>query len=332
MKLLHLVTERFRGLPDGERTFSGSDDGAPAPIVIVSGPPGAGSSTLLQAIAAAKELVGSYGPRPAVDALLRAGASEARVEATWLLNEADMRLAETDEPRWTTPFVLRRGEAAPLGAPGLRRLFGTHPVAAPAGVGGLELFDADRRLGSLPVPYVDESAELGVRARAGADRYRGILPWLLRRIVSDGLDTLGDLHRHGLLARYDRIDALGEVRATLGALLPDHHLDSVEPRDSQIRFVRKDGVALDVAELSSGERMLILFGLSLLRYRFHHGIALIDDVELMLPPNDVGPMVRTLRGLAPHAQIIATSRQPRALTGLPRHHSVVLGSSAREPQ
>ena len=88
MKILRLQASGFRGLPDRAFDFAQGASGAPLDVAIVAGEAGSGKTSLLEAVIAAKEDVGAYGPaRP--PSYLRAGERTARLEATWLLSPAE---------------------------------------------------------------------------------------------------------------------------------------------------------------------------------------------------------------------------------------------------
>ena len=125
MKILRIVAEGFRGLADGEYVLAPGEP--PTRVVVVEGPPASGKTSLLQAIALVKELVGAYGPLPAAERVVRSGAKAARLEATWLLEVQQgldaIRRWEASSGRqlngffaldFVSPFNHLLGRAAPL--------------------------------------------------------------------------------------------------------------------------------------------------------------------------------------------------------------------------
>lgn len=325
MKILRIVTQGFRGLADAEYAFGPGD--AASALTLVEGPIGSGKTSLLEAVAAAKELVGAYGAPPAGGRLLRRGTPRGRLEATWQLTQAEMELAQTDRALWSTAFTVRPGAPYELADPGLRRLFATHPVTAPQGCGGLELFDASRELSAGARRTADEEAELAARAAPGRDRYAGLVPWLVRRVLREGVAALDAIDRDGLVARWDREDVLGDVRRRVRHLLPDLHLEGVELGSSSavVRFARRDGAQLELTDLSDGERAKVLLALAFRRFSLDHGIALIDDVDRGLPPDRRGELLAALPSLARDVQLVVTTRSTRPAAELPKHHRIVLG-------
>jgi hypothetical protein len=325
MRIVRLTADRFRGLPDGSWAFGPADHSDR--LTLVEGPPASGKTSLLDAIATAKELVGAYGALPAAERLLRAGATRGRLEATWRLEEPEARFAETEEIVCTTCFTIRAGAPYELTDPGLRRLFASHPVRTPVGCGGLELFDAGRDLPAVVRRGGDEGAELAMRAMRGGDRYAGLVPWMVRRILRDGVDALDAMDRGGVVATWDRDDVLRDVRIRIRRLLPDLHLERVDPGPggTAVRFARRDGAGLELAHLSDGERAKVLFAIAFRRFSLDHGIALIDDVDRGLPPEGRGELLRGLADLGRETQIIAATRSPRPAAELPKHHRIVLG-------
>src|SRR5688572_4922796 len=95
MKISSLEARGFRGLPDGTYEFGAEADRA-EPITVVRGAPATGKTSLLDAVAVAKEVVGAYGAPPDPARLVRRGAREATLRATWHLSEAERTFAELD--------------------------------------------------------------------------------------------------------------------------------------------------------------------------------------------------------------------------------------------
>ena len=87
MKIARVTTSGVRGLPD--RTFELADPatGRPLDVVFVTGPPGAGKTSFLDAIAAAKEDVAPYGPRRSPAPYVRRGAVAAKIRIDWWLTD-----------------------------------------------------------------------------------------------------------------------------------------------------------------------------------------------------------------------------------------------------
>ncbi len=325
MKILRIEAEGFRGLPDGAYLLGGGDTAAQ--LTMVSGPPRCGATSLLDAIAAAKELVGGYGPLPAVEQLLRRGVRGGRLEVEWLLNEAEQRAAGTERARWTTGFGLRPGAPYELADAGLRRVFSTHPCRGERGCGGLEYFDARRELPVTSRRVLDEESELAWRARRGPDRYAGLLPWLERTLLRDGIDALDALDRGGVVARWDRADALSDVRVRIHRLLPALHLERIDLRSTgaALVFATADGGVRELADLSDGERARLLFALAFRRYRLDHSVVLVDDVDLCGPREAREELLLGLSELGRDTQLIVTTRgqgpRPRSA------HTITLGAS-----
>src|SRR5689334_1977189 len=125
MKLLTLTLENFRGAPDGAYSFTHPSTGKPHDLTLITGAPASGKTSILEAIAAVKELVGGYGPPPDPARLRRSGSARGKIAATWLLTEQEAREAEAKEPTLVTEVSLADGPA-PLFDPGVRSLFAAY--------------------------------------------------------------------------------------------------------------------------------------------------------------------------------------------------------------
>src|SRR6185295_3330158 len=99
MKLRRITTDGVRGVADRLYDFTQRRGVGAAPVVVVTGPAGSGKTSLLDAIAAAKEDVAPWGARHSWSRVVRAGAGAAKVRIDWEL-DADERSRmgfETDE-------------------------------------------------------------------------------------------------------------------------------------------------------------------------------------------------------------------------------------------
>src|SRR5262245_29617620 len=102
MKLLSLTLENFKGAPDGAYSFTPRAAGKPHDLTLITGGAASGKTSILEAIAAVKELVGGYGPPPDPERLRRHGAARGKVAATWLLTDAEAEKAEVKGPTLIT--------------------------------------------------------------------------------------------------------------------------------------------------------------------------------------------------------------------------------------
>ncbi|MEP7123283.1 MAG: hypothetical protein ABJE95_20310 [Byssovorax sp.] len=88
MKLRRVTTDGVRGLSDRfhDLTVRG---GAAASVVVLIGPTGAGKTSFLDAIAAAKEDISPWGARHSSSKVVRHGAGAAKIRIEWELNDEE---------------------------------------------------------------------------------------------------------------------------------------------------------------------------------------------------------------------------------------------------
>src|SRR5262249_16870204 len=139
-----LLATGIRGLADGTYDFADARTGAPRDVVIVTGSAGTGKTSLLEAIAAAKEAAGSYGPLPDPARLRRHDGAAARLEATWILSDAERAESGLDGAPQTIVWELGKGYTRAASPPALRKMFERYTRGPERGK--LEYFPANRRL------------------------------------------------------------------------------------------------------------------------------------------------------------------------------------------
>ena len=89
MKIRKLSVDGFRGLPDRELSLLDPRTDAAFGLVLVTGPRASGKTSLLEAIIAAKEQIGPYGPELSASSLVRLDATAAKVRVEWELSGAE---------------------------------------------------------------------------------------------------------------------------------------------------------------------------------------------------------------------------------------------------
>jgi energy-coupling factor transporter ATP-binding protein EcfA2 len=309
MKLRELTCAGVRGVPDGTYSFADARTGAPLAVVLVTGGPGSGKTTLLEAIAAAKESVGSYGAPPDPTRLLRAGARQARIQATWVLSDAERGGARLDAAVQTATWEIGTGSARAEAAPGLRRLFAEH--ARTPERGKLEYFPANR---SLPPgarsAFGPPSAEAETRLRAtrAPEKYAGLIEGLRAAALAEAARTADAMRASGLVLRGATPGAVAAFGEALSAMLPDLRLDSVElASGGALRFVRRTREVVGLDELSESERQGVLFALAFPHFGLAGSLVLIDEPELHVHAAHRARILHALVGLGRDNQIIAAT-------------------------
>jgi hypothetical protein len=320
MKLAHLAVEGFRGLPDRIFDFTDRTNGTPHDIVLITGDVGAGKTSLLEAVRAAKEDVGAYGPRPAAASYVRPGARTARIEARWRLSPEERERAHFTEAEVTTVSTFGDGAPALSAHPeGLRTLLAEYTREPERGK--VEFFHAERALpasGGARAASGDLSPAMEARTRLAAanDKYRPLRGYLIAAIVNDGLALMEVVRERGLALRRTETDAQTWIREVLRPLLRDKAFDGIDRAEDgyRVRFRDRAGVVVDLDELSASERQGVLFGVTFLRSGVHQSLVLIDTPELHTPPNRHADFFAAICTLGRDNQIIAATTSTELLS------------------
>jgi hypothetical protein len=322
VKLAHLSVAGFRGLPDRAFDLTERVSGAPHDVVLVTGDTGAGKTSFLDAILAAKDDVGAYGPRRAPASYVRQGARAARIEARWRLSLEEQARARSSEVEVTT--ISTFGEGAPALSThmeGLRALLAEYTRDPERGK--VEFFHAERALvasGGARAGSSDISPVMEARTRLAAtnDKYRLLRGYLIDAILNDGLALAETVREQGIALRRTEPDAQAWVREVLRPLLRDKSFDGIDRLESgfRVRFRCRDGVIVDLDELSASERQAVLFGVTFLRSGVHRSLVLIDTPELHLHPCRHTSFFAALRTLGRDNQIIAATTSAELLSAV----------------
>lgn len=319
MKLTRLRLQNVRSVADGEYGFT-HPDGRPFDIALVTGPAASGKTTVLEAIAMAKERVASSGRPAKPRELLRAGQSHGLVELTLLLNDDERKRSGITDP------IAKIGVAL-SGAHGdtderLVRLLGTYSHDPAIGI--VDYFPANRALtapfGMEPPP--DDATERRLRLSRDPDKYRGILPWLSKNLLRQASALETQLRQGGMVMSTDAVDPLADFRATLAAMCPWLRLEGLAGDGMTPMFVRSDGSNPPILELSAAEQDAVLFAATLRRVGLERSLVLIDRPDLHADPEDQQRMLQTLA--APDNQLIVAGSSDRLRQVIPAAQHVTL--------
>lgn len=331
MKIKKLVTRGARGVPDGSYSFC-RPDGTPHDTVFVTGPVGAGKTSFLELVAAAKESIGAYGRAPDPGAYLRRGAREGWIEATWLLTSDEARRAGLSDPEHTARFDLG-GAPAPAPSPRLREVF-ARCFHAPTH-GKFEYFPANRRLSSGPTPAalppLSESAEAALRLTKDPDKYAYSRAWLFERGRGDAFAAVEAVSASGVLLRGAEPDSLAAVKRSVAALAPHLRLLGVLDRAGKpkVMFRRVEGTEVELDELSDGEHQAVLFAVTFARLGLSSSVVLVDYPELFQSPDRHAPFVSALRSLGTDNQLVLATTSERLLSAAAREQVISLPAPGR---
>ncbi|MCC6527110.1 MAG: AAA family ATPase [Polyangiaceae bacterium] len=311
MKLARLKLENIGALADGEYAFADRATGRPLDVAIVTGPGGCGKTTLCEAILAAKEAAGAYGagrPFPELRRLVRSGAPRGRIEATWLLDPAEVAEAGLREAVYPCALEIGLETTRIVRDTRAMRLFARHEP------GGCKfdyqtqhrrLLDSSRSWpAEVPLP---KGPALGA-LRLGHDPSKDAV--LLRALtdawLARGLSTARELDARGILVRAGADDALAPLRAMLERLLPDLRLAGVEAggADARVMLERRGGGRVRVDDVSASEEQRLLFALAFWHLDLRRSVVVIDEPELHIPPSEQAELLRTLVSLGDDNQLV----------------------------
>jgi hypothetical protein len=311
VKLTSLLLENIRGITDGQWTI-------PEDRWVVTGRRASGKTTVLEAIVALKESVGSYGPRRDPRALLRPGASSGRVEGTWSLSDEEMQSAKTEQRSFTTTLHLGEGARPTLHDPGLRRVLARYDHD-PAH-GKVEYFPAARGLAArdgLPLPAVDDEARW--RLGGDGDKYRGVIPGLVSMALEDGARAAEAVKARGVLLRHEQPDSLAPVKAAIASLLPGCRLIGAEPVGGRLTlvFLRADGTRVGAMDLSAAEQQALLFAGTFARLGLSRSMVLVDMPELHQHPEDHAAFLDGIVAMGTDNQVIVATSSAAIVAATP---------------
>jgi len=331
VKLLELALENFRGAPDGVTSFVHPSTGKPHDLTLITGGPASGKTSILEAIAAVKEIVGGYGPPPDTARLRRSGATSGKIAATWLLTESEAEKADVKGPTQVTEVSLADGPL-PLFDPGVRALFAVY--APDASKGKFELFPANRRISLLPAPPrrpASDFADARLRLSKDPAKYAGLRAALLDLALRDAMQAAERLGARGVVTRWEQPDSFASIKRSLSALAPWLRLAFVRQEGSAatVRFVRDNGAELELEDLSEGEQQALLFAVVFDRIGLARSIVLIDQPELCIHPDQQASFLRTLGGLGVDNQIIAATTSAHILSGASPQQVIRLGARVK---
>ncbi|MCC6523979.1 MAG: hypothetical protein IT373_15070 [Polyangiaceae bacterium] len=341
MKILSLRTAGFLGLPDGSYELGTGDE--PAGLVVVTGAGPCGKTSLLEAIVAAKELVGPYGRLPAAAGLVRRGAARATLVARWVLDDAERavyaglvdraeeasrraREIEADAsgspvaeakpeppPRVVETEVVIDADAGTVERPRrLEPVFSRYDRAPTSGKA--EYFPADRRMRPTlwrePGPTSRERDEAAPRLGRDLGKY-GFVGRFLRDLAAASAERLqGTLVAAGVVTRGEEADELAPFKQALAPLAKDLRLLRVElsgALGADVVFVRRDRREVELGALSDSEADAVLFAATFVRQGLEGSLVLVDRPELYQDPKHAGAFVRGLAGLGHNQLVVATS-------------------------
>lgn len=315
MRVHRLHVERVRGLRLVDVTFPAS-----GPLVITGGP-GSGKTTLLEAIAATKEVRAPYGGRPNAADWPGDGA---RLEIDWRLDEEEAReasVAPLHGMLWEPRVSLQ-----PLDAPAANRLFSRYSRAPD--IPKVEYFQAPRDFDPRSSAELQPDASLKLTRLTKSERkYAWVRSYLERSTLEYAARAQAELSEKGaIFARSTPADGTERFAKTLAALAPRLRWLGVRHEGGHVRamFGRPRAPDAELAELTWGERMVVLFAAAYEALGLHRSVLLVDLPELGIHPADHAALFQALCALSARAQVIAATQSPGILRSLSSEQIVVL--------
>ena len=315
---------------DGLRRFRklqiALDEGLP---LVITGGPGSGRTSVLEAVALVKEVIAPYGGPPSLGTWspsLAASPQTARIELGFRTEASDRETAPDTDEQLTMSWSPADGMLVPCRDPQLRGLLGT--FVRDAGAWKAEYFPSSRDFETDPPPGPPlDDRTLGLRRLSrDARKYAWLRRYLESQAATDAATiaevartqgiALGATSRSGLSGFARNVEQLSSTLRWVGGQRIDGHL--------RLLFARPDGEHVELCDLTGGERMTVLFAGAFEALGLHRSLLLIDAPELGIHPAQQAAFFQGICALSPHAQIVAATTSPAILRSLPRERVFVL--------
>lgn len=293
MRILSVETNGCRGVKDRRYDLASAGESRNM-LLAITGDSGSGKTSLLDLIAAGKELVAPYGTAPASSDLVREGLDECKITLDWWLTEDEQSHAALDSRATSEVIVRRRGLPDVDADAGLVAVLERYSHYA--GIGKMDYFPDDRGVPAHAVlladPVLDQRMQ---RLARGPMKYGGIARMTREALTHEDAGRLGA--------------TLSEL---FSRLCPTRRLKGVSPQGALL-FETKSGSQQTLDKLSASEKMTFLFAAGFVLLGLHDSVVLIDTPELRLGPNEAARVLSELMGFAPTTQLIVATRDPAVL-------------------
>lgn len=298
MKLLRATFLGVRGVPDGTYDLGHTSVDKAHDVVVVTGREASGKTRFLEAIVAAKEAIGPYGPSAPGAAWLADGGTLAKVVLAFVLTPEERDYVGTSETVVEGEATFMSDRIRRDADEGLVALLSRYQHGHTGGK--LDYFPANRRVAPLgPFHGRGELEQRMLRASKDPSKY-GFITRFLRELPfapSEGI-------------------AFG---AQLERLSPTCRFVAGQPEPGVPRCFRsRGGAPVSLGELSDTEQHAVLFAATSVAIGYANSIVLIDRPELSTTAARVGTFVAALRSLGPENQLILASAAPELLSAVPR--------------
>jgi hypothetical protein len=307
MKLSRVTFLGVRGLADATYDLTDPATGEPRDVVVFTGPAASGKTRALEAIAAAKEVIGPCGPlQPGAPWIADDGAA-AKVTLGLCLDDEERVYAGTEaavvDGEATFFPDTPRGEADEGLAAVLERY--DH-----RGNGKIEYFPVTRRIPQY-APF-DGTGPLEQRGlRAGKDpRKYSFIPRFLQDLEGASAEGEAFASRLAALSTTLRWERGGGGKGA--------------PR----AFRSRGGPLVTPAELSDGEVNAVVFAATAIAIQLVRSIVLVDRPELYVDPAEIPRFLAGLSALGRGNQLVLASSSPAVLAAATNAAVVQLAPAA----
>jgi hypothetical protein len=292
MKLSRVTFLGVRGLADATYDLTDPTTGEPRDVVVFTGPAASGKTRALEAIAAAKEAIGPYGPlQPGAPWIAGEGVA-AKVTLGFHLDDEERVYAGTEG-------ALVDGEAAffpdtPRGEAeeGLSAVLERYDHR---GNGKLEYFPATRRIPQYaPFHGTGPLDQRGLRAGKDPRKY-SFIPRFLQDLEGAPAEAEAFAQRLAALSSTVRWERGGGGKGV--------------PR----AFKSRNGSAVTPAELADGEANAVIFAATAVAIQLVRSIVLVDRPELYVDTAEIPRFIAGLSALGRDNQLVLASSSPAVL-------------------
>jgi hypothetical protein len=296
MKLQSIEFLGIRGLPDGEHDFTDPRTGAPHDVVVVTGPAASGKTRFLEAVVAAKEIIGPYGAQGSVAGWIEAG-GVAKIRLAFRLDDEEVAYAGATGPIVTAEAVFEPRSVASWASEGLAAVLSRY---AHDGKGKLEYFPASRRVPAHARAGLGVTEQRELRAGKAPHKYGFVVPFLL--------------------ALPERPEAAAAFAERLAALSDTCRYQPGDP-DRARCLSSRSGPPVPPHELSDGEADAVLFAATAVAVGLDRSLVLVDRPEIHAGER----LLAGLRALGRDNQLLlASSSSPELLAAAQPAHIVRL--------
>ncbi|MBK8258113.1 MAG: AAA family ATPase [Polyangiaceae bacterium] len=329
MKIRKLCIKNICGLPDMDVNLT-DRSGQPFDVVLFTGPMGCGKTRLLEAIAAWKEIAGSYGTKVGGTFLPRDPKQPAVIEGTWHVSSNEITFGALSDANIQVAVDIFERKALSDVPTGLRKVLSAFERTNT--VGKVEYFPASRQIysGPLPVPIhaVSEKLDASLRLTKDPEKYGLERAWLTSELASDLSTMTTSLEERGIVLPGQVIDSLTHFKRSFARLAPHLRLSGLSSvgEKSAPTFVRSDRTSVLIDELSSGEQQAVLFAATFERLGLSNSLLLIDSPELFISAGEQMRFFQTLTRLGQDNQVIGATSSTAIVNQVPAEQVVELGA------